>query len=71
MGGEAIAAKREEFVRAPAPAKLTNAAHYEVVPRRMLGMGRDGYAYNAVTFTPAVEAPAPGPAPAAPAGPPP
>ena len=63
--------RREEFVRASEAAKLTNAAHYEVVPRRMLGMGHNGYAYNGVTFTPGVLAPdpGPGPAPAAPAAP--
>lgn len=72
--------RREEFVRVREATTLTNAAHYEVVPRRMLGMGNDGYAYNGVTFTPGLLAPAPGPAPtpaapvalpAAPAAPPP
>jgi hypothetical protein len=64
--------RREEFVRASEAAKLTNAAHFEVVPRRMLGMGHRGFAYNGVTFTPGVLAPAaaPAPAPAAPAAPP-
>jgi hypothetical protein len=65
--------RKEEFVRASEAAKLTNAAHYEVVPRRMLGMGNKGLAYPGVTFTPGVlaPAPAPAPAPAAPAAPPP
>jgi hypothetical protein len=64
--------RREEFVRVAEATKLTNAAHYEVVPRRLLGMGHQRYAYDGVTFTPGVLAPAP-PVPAAPppAAPPP
>jgi len=50
--------RRDEFVRAQEPDKIANAAHYEVVPRRMLGMGAAGFAYPRVTFTPGVLAPA-------------
>ena len=62
--------RKEEFVRAQEADKIANAAHYEVVPRRMLGMGAAGSAYPGVTFTPGVLAPpvgvgvAPPPAPA-------
>jgi hypothetical protein len=49
--------RRVEFVRAQEAAKLGNAAHFEVVPRRMLGMGAAGLAYPGVTFTPGVLAP--------------
>ena len=64
--------RREEFVRSPEADKLDNAAHFEVVPRRMLAMGKNGFAYPGVTFTPGVLAPPPPPpaAPAAPAAPP-
>ena len=64
--------RRAEFVRSPEADKLANAAHYEVVPRRMLAMGANGFAYPGVTFTPGVLAPPPPPpaAPAAPAAPP-
>ena len=61
--------RKEEFVRAQEADKIANAAHYEVVPRRMLGMGAVGFAYPGVTFTPGVLAPpvgvgvAPPPAP--------
>ena len=59
----------EEFVRAAEDVKLATAAHYEVVPRRMLGMGKAGFAFPGRTFVPGVLAPAapPAPAPAAPA----
>ena len=63
--------RRDEFVRAPEPDKIANAAHYEVVPRRMLGMGVAGFAYPGVTFTPGVLAPAVGLAPPPPPPPPP
>ena len=62
--------RKKEFVRAQEADKIANAAHYEVVPRRMLGMGAAGFAYPGVTFTPGVLAPpvgvgvAPPPAPA-------
>ena len=49
--------RRAEFVRAQVADKLGNAAHFEVVPRRMLGMGAAGFAYPGVTFTPGVLAP--------------
>jgi hypothetical protein len=64
--------RRAEFVRSQEAEKLGNAAHYEVVPRRMLAMGNNGFAYPGVTFTPGVLAPPPPPpaAPAAPAAPP-
>lgn len=42
------------FTQLPAETKLVNAAHYEVVPRRMLGAE---YAYEGQTFTPAGAAP--------------
>jgi hypothetical protein len=45
--------RAEEFLTAQEPDKLTNAAHYEVVPRRMLGMGAAGFAYPGKTFHPA------------------
>jgi hypothetical protein len=64
--------RRDEFVRSAEAEKLGNAAHFEVVPRRMLAMGNGGFAYPGVTFTPGVLAPPPPPpaAPAAPAAPP-
>jgi hypothetical protein len=64
--------RRAEFVRSPEADKLANAAHFEVVPRRILAMGNNGFAYPGVTFTPGVLAPPPPPpaAPAAPAAPP-
>ena len=49
--------RRAEFVRSPEADKLANAAHFEVVPRRMLAMGNNGFAYPGVTFTPGVLAP--------------
>jgi hypothetical protein len=54
----------EEFVRAEPGVKLATAAHYEVVPRRMLGMGKAGHAFPGRTFVPGVLAPAAPPAPA-------
>jgi hypothetical protein len=64
----------EEFVRADEAVKLATAAHYEVVPRRMLGMGKKGNAFPGRTFVPGVLAPAappaPAPAPAPPVAPP-
>jgi hypothetical protein len=42
------------FTQLPEPVKLTNAAHFEVVPRRILGAA---HAYTGVTFTPAGAAP--------------
>jgi hypothetical protein len=45
-----------EFRRAEEPVKLTNAAHFEVVPRRMLGMR---LAYQGETFIPATSASTP------------
>jgi hypothetical protein len=61
--------RKDEFVRSQPAEKLGNAAHYEVVPRRMLGMGAKGLAYPGVTFTPGVLAPPP--PPVAPVAPPP
>ena len=74
--------REAEFVRASEAVKLANAAHFEVVPRRMLGMGKAGFAYPGKAFTPGVlapaaaapapappVAPAPAPAPAGPAAP--
>jgi hypothetical protein len=64
--------REAEFVRASEVVKLANAAHFEVVPRRMLGMGKARFAYPGKTFTPGVLAPAPpAPGPAGPAPPPP
>lgn len=62
--------RREEFLTAQEPVKLTNAAHFEVVPRRMLGMGAQRFAYPGETFHPAALPPPPGggPAPAPPPG---
>jgi hypothetical protein len=45
------------FTQLPEAVKLTNAAHFEVVPRRVLGAAN---AYAGVTFTPAGAAAAPG-----------
>jgi hypothetical protein len=45
--------RREEFLTAQEPVKLTNAAHFEVVPRRMLGLGAARFAYPGQTFHPA------------------
>jgi len=45
------------FTQLPEDVKLTNAAHFEVVPRRILGAGN---AYTGVTFTPAGAAPVAG-----------
>jgi hypothetical protein len=42
--------RMDEFRRAEEAVKLTNAAHYEVVPRRILGMR---FAYQGETFVPA------------------
>ena len=61
--------REDEFVRAAEVVKLANAAHFEVVPRRMLGMGKARFAYPGKTFTPGVLAPAP--APVGPVAPPP
>jgi hypothetical protein len=51
------------FTQLPEAVKLTNAAHFEVVPRRILGASN---AYAGVTFTPAGAAAAPGAAATAP-----
>jgi hypothetical protein len=51
------------FTQLPESVKLTNAAHFEVVPRRILGASN---AYAGVTFTPAGAAPAAGGPPTAP-----
>jgi hypothetical protein len=53
--------RREEFLTAQPGVKLTNAAHFEVVPRRMLGMGAARFAYPGETFHPAALPPPPGP----------
>lgn len=45
------------FTQLPEAVKLTNAAHFEVVPRRILGAANS---YAGVTFTPAGAAAAPG-----------
>jgi hypothetical protein len=45
------------FTQLPEDVKLTNAAHFEVVPRRILGAGN---AYAGQTFTPAGASAAPG-----------
>jgi hypothetical protein len=62
--------RRDEFLSAQPDVKLTNAAHFEVVPRRMLGMGAARFAYPGQTFHPAALPPPPGPGPpvAAPVG---
>jgi hypothetical protein len=62
--------RREEFLTAQEPDKLNNAAHFEVVPRRMLGMGAAGFAYVGETFHPAALPPpiGGGAAPPPPAG---
>jgi hypothetical protein len=62
--------RADEFTTAQPATKLTNAAHFEVVPRRMLGMGARGWAYPGQTFVPAALAPPP-PPPVGPAPPPP
>ena len=58
--------RRDEFVTKQEGTKLTNAAHFEVVPRRMLGMGAARFAYPGQTFHPAALPPPPGPGPAPP-----
>jgi hypothetical protein len=61
--------REDEFKTAGEDEKLHNAAHFEVVPRRMLGMGHAGLAYPGVTFIPS--APPPPPVGAPPPPPPP
>lgn len=51
------------FTQLPEDVKLTNAAHFEVIPRRILGASN---AYTGVTFTPAGAASTPGGATTAP-----
>jgi hypothetical protein len=58
--------RADEFLTAQPETKLTNAAHFEVVPRRMLGMGAKRFAYPGQTFHPAALPPPPGPGPAPP-----
>lgn len=63
--------RADEFTTAQPDVKLANAAHFEVVPRRMLGMGARGFAYPGQTFLPAALAPPPPPPPVGVAPPPP
>jgi hypothetical protein len=60
--------RKADFVVESAETKLKTASYFEVVPRRMLGMNNERFAYWGVTFTPGVLAP-PAPAPAAPPAP--